>query len=329
MSEKRDAILIVDDERFNLTVLKDLLDPFYDIIVAKNGEQALKRSFANPPPELILLDIMMPEMDGYQVMQRLKNDAVTRDIPVIFITAMGDAANEEKGLSLGAVDYITKPFSPAVVLARVRTHLGLRHSLHNERLLNNQLVSLNEDLASKNSQLVELNKRLKDLASVDGLTGIPNRRRFDEFLLQEWKRALRDQTPLSLILMDIDFFKPFNDNYGHAEGDDCLKKVAQTLSAAVTRESDLLARYGGEEFVCVLPETDICGLNRVGNHLRDAIIARNIVHAHSKVAPHVTISMGGVAIIPDRTGSPENLIQSADKFLYKAKEQGRNRLIVE
>ncbi|MBF0421992.1 MAG: diguanylate cyclase [Magnetococcales bacterium] len=329
MSKERDSILIVDDERFNLTVLKDLLDPLYDIMVAKNGEQALKRSFSSPPPELIILDIMMPEMDGYQVIRQLKNDPVTRDIPVIFITAIGDANSEEKGLSLGAVDYITKPFSPAVVLARVKTHLGLKHSLQNERTLNKQLSTLNSDLADKNNQLVELNKRLRDLASIDGLTGIPNRRRFDEFLHQEWNRALRDQTPLSLILMDIDFFKPYNDNYGHAEGDDCLKKVARTMAASITRGIDLLARYGGEEFVCVLPDTDTSGMTKVGNRLREAIIAQKIPHEHSKAASHVTISMGGVSTIPDRQFLPENLIQSADQFLYKAKKQGRNRLIVE
>ncbi|MEO5354539.1 MAG: diguanylate cyclase [Magnetococcus sp. XQGC-1] len=327
--ELRATILIVDDERFNLNLLQELLDPDYDIMVAKNGEQALKRANATPPPSLILLDIMMPDMDGYQVLEQLKSNAATREIPVIFITAMSEATDEARGLALGAVDYITKPFSPTVVQARVRTQLRLKASMERGRNLNRQLTQLNDALAGKNEQLTELNKILNDMASVDGLTGIPNRRRFDEFLLQEWHRALRDKSSLSLILMDIDFFKPYNDHYGHAAGDECLRLVTKALASAMLRATDLVARYGGEEFVCVLPGANAESMVQMGNRLREAVTALFLPHEFSKVASHVTISLGGVSLVPESGSEPTILVPMADARLYKAKEAGRNRLVAE
>lgn len=325
----RDTILIVDDERFNLNMLQELLNPDYDIMIAKNGEQALKRAGATPPPDLILLDIMMPEMDGYQVLAHLKANTATQEIPVIFITAMNEAVDEARGLSLGALDYIAKPISPPVLQARVQTQLRLKKSLARERNLNQQLLQLNDELVGKNSLLTELNKKLKDMASIDGLTGIPNRRRFDEFLLQEWNRGVRDKTPLSLILMDIDFFKPYNDNYGHAAGDECLREVAKGLSSAMMRATDLIARYGGEEFVAVLPGTPKESMIQMGNRLREAVTSLSLPHAYSKIAPHVTLSLGGVTMVPDQASQPTVLVPMADERLYKAKEAGRNRLVVE
>ncbi|MEO5369021.1 MAG: response regulator [Magnetococcus sp. DMHC-1] len=202
---RRETILIVDDEKYNINILKELLDKTYDVMVAMNGEQAIKRANVSPPPDLILLDIMMPGMDGFQVLERLRADHATSEVPIIFITAMGNTDDETKGLALGAADYIAKPFSPSVVLARIQTQLRLKSSLVRERHLNQQLVSLSDELIQKNSQLIELNKTLQDLASLDGLTGIPNRRRFDEYLQQEWNRSMRDKIPLALILIDIDF----------------------------------------------------------------------------------------------------------------------------
>ncbi|MEO5341564.1 MAG: diguanylate cyclase [Magnetococcus sp. MYC-9] len=326
---RRYAILIVDDERFNLNLLQDLLDPQYDIIAAKNGAQALKRANTTPPPDLILLDIMMPDMDGYQVLEQLRVSETTREIPIIFISAMDDAVSETKGLALGAADYIAKPFSPSVVQARVRTQLRLKESVENERAWNRQLSQLNSELGEKNEKLLELNKILQDMASIDGLTGIANRRRFDIFLAHEWNKAVRDQTILSLILLDIDFFKPYNDNYGHAAGDDCLKAVARALASAMTRTTDLVARYGGEEFVCVLPGTDEAGMVRVGHRLRESVAALQLPHAHSKVASHVTVSLGGVSLVPTGGAQPGSLVPMADERLYKAKEGGRNRLVVD
>ncbi|SLM31352.1 GGDEF:Response regulator receiver [Desulfamplus magnetovallimortis] len=327
MGQRRDTILIVDDERFNLNILQDLLDPQYDIMVAKNGSQALKRAAASPPPDLILLDIMMPAMDGYEVLERLKADNRTKEIPVIFITAMGDSIEEAKGLELGAADYIIKPFSPPVVTARIRTQLNLKWSLERERQLNRKLSQLNDTLADKNEKLHEFNVILKNMASYDGLTGIPNRRRFDEFLDQEWQRSIRNRTPISLIMMDIDFFKFYNDNYGHAAGDECLKQVAQALFQSIERKVDMVARYGGEEFACVLPETDATGAKLVGQRLRSAVVSLHLPHEHSEAETMVTISLGAATMTPEHGNDPEMLIKKADEKLYQAKKEGRNRLV--
>ncbi|MBF0583277.1 MAG: diguanylate cyclase [Magnetococcales bacterium] len=192
-----------------------------------------------------------------------------------------------------------------------------------------ELNRKNKELDSKNAKLVELNKTLTDMVTIDGLTGIPNRRRFDEYLIQEWNRALRDKTPLSLIVIDIDFFKQYNDNYGHTAGDKCLKKVARALADTMVRSIDLVARYGGEEFICILPNTDAAGLVRVGNNLRDSINALAIPHAYSKVASHITISLGGDTLVPSLEMVPFLLVGQADARLYRAKETGRNRLVSE
>ncbi|MEO5363935.1 MAG: diguanylate cyclase [Magnetococcus sp. DMHC-8] len=327
MEEKQATLLIVDDERFNLHVLKDLLEPHYDLLLAKNGQQALQRVASSTPPDLVLLDIMMPDMDGYQVLQHLQANPATREIPVIFVTAMGEVADEARGLALGAVDYITKPVSPPIVRARIKTHLQLRHSVTHLQRLHHEALLLNEQLAAKTDQLLQLNAILQNMAMMDGLTGIPNRRHFDDYLQREWGRSLRGHSPLSLILMDIDFFKPFNDHYGHAAGDECLRQVAHALAHTMTRPIDLVARYGGEEFVCVLPGTDLEGLTVVGNRLRENVCALALTHHHSRVAKQVTISLGGVTMIPSREISPTALVQAADQRLYQAKEQGRNRLV--
>ncbi len=320
MEGHKSTLLVVDDERFNLNILKDILEVDYDLLLAKSGEQAWQRASSDSPPDLILLDIMMPDMDGYQVLEKLKANAVTREIPVIFITAMGAEEDEARGLGLGAVDYITKPISAAIVRARVRTHLALRHSMR-------EMAQLNAQLAQKNAELVRLNAILENMAMLDGLTGIPNRRHFDACLEQEWSRSVREQTPISLILMDIDFFKLFNDNYGHGAGDVCLQQVARTLAGAMTRPVDLMARYGGEEFVCLLPGTDLEGVATVGNKLRESIHALGLEHRYSKVAGHVTLSMGGVTLVPPRGSSPAILLKAADERLYEAKREGRDRLV--
>ncbi len=174
--------------------------------------------------------------------------------------------------------------------------------------------------------LKKANDELQKIASLDGLTRIANRRKFDEYLACEWQRAYRDQQPISLILCDIDYFKPYNDNYGHQSGDDTLQQVAQTLEKQCRRPADLMARYGGEEFVAVLPDTDQNGAMNVGENLRKAIQSLNIPHAHSQVAPFVTISSGVSCAVPDHTTSPETIIKAADAALYRAKETGRNRV---
>lgn len=315
------TILIIDDQPESIDVIKSALSNFFTLKIATKGELALKIAKAGNV-DLILLDILMPGMDGYAVCRQLKRDPATREIPIIFQTSKDGYDDEAIGLELGAVDFIRKPSSPAVVLTRSRNtiaHHRAKKDLHNK----------NQELEETNRKLQELNNTLKNLAIIDGLTGIPNRRRFDEFLLQEWNRALREKTPIALIVIDIDYFKPFNDNYGHAEGDECLKKVAQALASSMPRVTDLMARYGGEEFVCILPNTNISGLVKVGNQLRENINALRIPHGFSKVAPHITISLGGDSMIPTKESLPQLLVGHADSRLYKAKENGRNQLVVD
>jgi len=296
MKNKKQRILIVDDEPANIKVLGSALREEYQVSFATSGEQALL--IAGTDTDLILLDIMMEGMDGYEVCQKLKNSRKTKNIPIIFITAMSNEEDETRGLEAGAVDYITKPFSMPIVKARVRTHLELK----------------------KHRDILE------NLSSLDGLTGIPNRRRFDEFLDQEWKRAVRDGSFLSLIMIDIDYFKKFNDTYGHCAGDDCLRKVAQALAESVNRPSDLVARYGGEEFAAVLPKTDREGAIFVADTMRKKIESLHIPHTHSEPLPFLTVSIGTASIIPKPGADMPVLVNAGDRALYEAKHSGRNQL---
>jgi len=291
-------ILIVDDERYNIKVLTDLLREDHKIMAAKSGEQALKAAQRSHPPDLILLDIMMPGMDGYEVCRRLKADSRTMHIPVIFVTALDAAEDESKGLEMGAVDYITKPFNPVIVKARVRIHIQLKRKT---------------DLLDR-------------IASIDGLTEIPNRRGFDATLEKEIRRAARDGSLLSLIMMDIDLFKAYNDLYGHAAGDACLRRVAKAVAADLKRGSDFAARYGGEEFAIILPGTGMAGAMRIAEAVRRAVAALNIPHAASDVAAHVSLSLGVATASVDQKTSPVDLITAADAALYQAKKSGRNRV---
>jgi diguanylate cyclase (GGDEF)-like protein len=294
----RHKILIVDDVSTNIKILGQALRQEYDISIGTNGQKALEIAASEHPPDLILLDIMMPEMDGYEVCRRLKSDPKSRNIPVIFITTKDEIEDETKGLGLGAVDYIVKPFRLPIVLARVRTHLILKRKT---------------DL-------------LESLVSIDGLTEIPNRRRFDEMLDHEWRRTMRVAASLSMIMMDIDFFKDFNDNYGHAVGDECLQKVAHTLEHSVKRASDFVARYGGEEFAAILPETTLEAALNIAERIRTNVENLEIPHAFSQVSDHVTLSLGVATLVPTSDMDPNDLLKAADNALYKAKEAGRNRV---
>ena len=301
MTERKSRILIVDDERTNIQVLNAILQENYEISVALSGEQALKRAFGDKKPDLVLLDIQMPDLDGFEVCRRLQEHPETRDIPVIFITAKSNEKDEEQGLAVGAVDYLTKPFGPSVVLARIRVHLELKRK---------------RDI-------------LRNLSNKDGLTCIANRRRFEEFLEFEWQRGIRNGEPLSLIMADIDHFKLYNDHYGHAAGDECLREVARSLSGVVSRQTDLVARYGGEEFICLLTGTNHDGAREVARKMREAVEALGIPHAFSPVAPTITLSLGVATLVPQRDGkTAHDLFLAADKALYKAKSTGRNKVSV-
>lgn len=335
MNRRQDTLLIVDDERFNINILKDLLEPDYDIMVAKNGTQALERATSSTRPDLVLLDIMMPGMDGYQVLARLKADNATLNIPVIFITALGDATDEEKGLKLGAVDYISKPFSPPIVQARINTHIALQWSLRRQSQLNTQLAQLNDALAAKNIELAHnnkelsvLNKRFKELASVDGLTGIPNRRCFEDYLRQEWREAIRSASPIAIILIDVDCFTSFNEHYGHEAGDDCLRQIAKALARMLANSDAMIARFRSAMFVCVLPTTNLEQATNVATQLRECVHELAIAHDYSPVAKRITISLGGAATVPSAYSSTNKFIDAATDKLGRAKELGRNQSLL-
>lgn len=296
ISDKR-TLLIVDDMSANIQMLANLLADDYTIQIANSGAKALQIARGKHAPDLILLDIVMPDMDGYEVCRQLKNDKATRRIPIIFISALDEVKDEMRGLDLGAVDFITKPFHPDVVKARVRNHMTLK---------------VNTDL-------------LESLSHVDGLTQIANRRQFDFILENEFKHAKRSRTTLGVIMLDIDYFKPFNDHYGHGKGDDCLVKVAAALQKTIFRPKDLLARYGGEEFAVILPETDLDATQQIAEKMRLTVEELMLKHEFSEVAQVITISLGVVACIPSGD-SPNKLLQAADKALYQAKENGRNRV---
>jgi diguanylate cyclase (GGDEF)-like protein len=298
-SEDRAKILIVDDNKQNIEMLMELFRGEYRIAAALNAKRAIKVARSDAPPDIILLDIIMPEVNGYQLCAELKEDPRTKYIPIIFVTAVSEIMDENRGFALGAVDYITKPFHPPMVEARVKLHLNLKRK----------------------------QELLEKYAFIDALTEIPNRRRFDQTLEDEWHRAMRSETPLSLIMLDIDHFKHFNDTYGHGKGDECLRRVARAMERSLRRSSDFVARYGGEEFAVILPSASVDEASNVADQIRVAVNNLQIEHSGSPVTSQVTLSMGIATVIPNGTSKPKQLVTEADKMLYKAKESGRDSIM--
>jgi diguanylate cyclase (GGDEF)-like protein len=290
-------ILVVDDDRANIEVLSVVLGSGYELFFATRGAEAIEIARA-ALPDLVLLDVMMPEMNGYELCARLRTDPMTASIPVIFITGLGDVDAEIRGLEVGAVDYVTKPISPPLVRLRVRNQLELKRA----------------------------RDTLERLAETDGLTGLANRRAFDRVLEIEFRRLHRSGAPLSLILLDVDHFKLFNDQYGHVAGDDCLRSIAGIIGSAITRAADVAARYGGEEFGVVLPETPHDGAVLVAERIRRAIVDACIPHETSPVASVVTASLGVATVACAGLSAPPEVVAIADEQLYRAKSTGRNQI---
>ncbi|EGK86760.1 diguanylate cyclase response regulator [Microcoleus vaginatus PCC 9802] len=308
-TEPSSLILIVDDDALiRLQLRLYLQKEKYRVVEASDGLTGLA-AYEEVHPDLILLDAVMPTMDGFACCQKLSEVPESDRPPILMITSLEDKESVDRAFAAGAADYITKPIHWAVLGQRVRRLIQQFHLQQQQTLIYKQLEAAN--------------RQLKYLASIDGLTQIANRRQFDEQLEHEWRRMMRQQTPLSLILCDIDFFKPYNDTYGHQAGDVCLQQVAAALNRSINRAGDLAARYGGEEFVVILPDTELEGAVHIVKKIQARIQALAIVH---KSSPHhcITLSFGITTVIPTQESLPETLITAADAALYQAKDQGRN-----
>lgn len=334
--QERASLLIVDDQPNNIKVLFDfLVQNGHRVLVAQDGESALEKA-AKAGPDLILLDVMMPGIDGFETCRQLKAQEKTKDIPVIFMTALSDTPFSVKGFEVGAVDYVTKPIQQEEILARVRTHLTIR-KMHVElqektRILNEKVRQLEREVLKREqleAELMKTNQMLHSLATVDSLTQVPNRRCFDDFLKREWLRAIRAGERLAMIMCDIDYFKRYNDRYGHLEGDECLRTVARTIASAAKRTTDMVARYGGEEFAVLLPNTGREGALGVAEEIQRALADAAIPHEDSDTGVFVTLSLGVATVVPTKESDPNLLLDTADRALYQAKDRGRHCIVSE
>jgi diguanylate cyclase (GGDEF)-like protein len=298
------VVLVVEDDDATRVPLCDLLTmDGYHVDEARNGVECL-HAFERHPPDLILLDAQMPVMDGFTCVQRLRACIQSASTPILMVTCLEDRASVDRAFEAGATDFITKPIHWAVLRQRVRR---LIEQFHLKR------------------RLEVANRELYRLANSDVLTQLANRRRFDEYLPVEWDRRRRDRSELSLILCDIDFFKNFNDSYGHSAGDKCLRSVAQAIRQGVRRPADLVARYGGEEFAVILPNTPQSSALHLAEGIRLGIEGLRIAHEVSPIGPHVTLSLGVATASPQHPDPPRLLVDAADAALYQAKQGGRNQ----
>ena len=329
MERRREMrILIVDDSVHVQRQLRVFLesDGHTDLAFASSPREAfdllgLDGDAPGPAADLVLMDVDMGAVGGIEATRRVKADPRYGDVPVIMCTAETGQDCLVEAFAAGAVDYITKPLRKVELLARVRSFLRLRE----ETLIRKQRE---RELEVVNGELRHANEKLRKLAASDGLTGLPNRRYFDETIEREWKKSARQKAPLALLMLDVDFFKAYNDLLGHLEGDRCLQAMAGALQRAVKRPSDTPCRYGGEEFAVVLPETDAAGAESVARSIQEAVAALRLPHAGSRVNEFVTVSIGVASIVASAGEGHERLIRTADQALYRAKEGGRNRSLV-
>ncbi len=292
-----EKILIVDDSAVQAIQLKAILEDEYDVAVAQTAEEGLRRA-SSEDFSLILLDVVMPGMDGFTLLKKLQEEIITQSLPVILITSLSDVENEQRGLVLGAVDYISKPFSPLIVKARVNTHI----------------------------KLYRYRRQVEQQSMTDQLTGVSNRRGYDLYSIMKWNEAIRLKVPFSICMFDIDRFKVYNDTYGHPAGDKVIASVAQTATSYLQRSTDFLARYGGEEFIALSLGDHSEQIFQYMKKIRQAIEDLHIPHDPS-VAQWVTVSIGGVTIIPEKDSAYDFYLKVADTMLYDAKKNGRNQVV--
>ena len=314
-------VIVADDNPVVRSSLRRAMEQDgYEVLEAADGEKCLQICQVRSP-DIILLDALMPLMDGFTCCESLQT--VMRGIhypPILMITSLEDVASVDLAFEVGATDYIIKPIPLAILRHRVRRLLQSNWVM--QELL--QQVVAERQLKE---QLEQANEQLKRLVNIDGLTQVTNRRYFDEVFQREWRRSAREKIPLSLILIDVDFFKQYNDTYGHLAGDECLKTVVKVMASALKRPADLIARYGGEEFVALLPKTELSGAIQLGETMQKKLASQAIPHIKSPINQRVTLSMGVVSTLPTATGDPNSLLAAADKLLYRAKTEGKNRVI--
>lgn len=316
---KNCSVLIVDDNIDNLQMLADVVGRCgCQSILAVDGEQALE-CLTVAKPDLIILDIMMPKMDGYEVCSRLKQEMALKDIPVIFLTARSEIEDIVKGFEVGGVDYISKPFNIVELKARIRNHLVLKKCHDEIKITNAELREANKVIEMKNSQLKQVLEQLELTAKTDMLTGLYNRRHMIDEIEKEVAKFSRHNKNFSLLIADIDFFKKVNDSYGHNCGDYVLKLVAETLRTSI-RKMDTVARWGGEEFLMLLPETGVDGAELLAERIRKNV-EKQAIHYHDAVFP-ITITLG-LAVFSSKDKIDE-VIKRADNALYDGKAKGRN-----
>jgi len=304
-------VLIVDDSPTIRAALRTLVEKMgHSVIDAEDGSKGLA-TYRDSRPDLVLIDVVMPVMDGYDAARQMRQIRPDEWIPIIFLSSKEADQDLDRAIEAGGDDYLVKPVSFVVLNAKIR-------ALQRIEATRVKLLDTSRELAAANRELENLSRQ-------DGLTGIANRRHFDSYLLTEMKRASRERQPLSLILADVDYFKAYNDYYGHQAGDDCLRQVASALKSVGKRPADLAARYGGEEFAIVLPATALEGAVDVAKSLVRAIEGLAIAHVRSGVSDKISLSQGVASLVPGNDTRPESIIELADQALYQAKQQGRNR----
>lgn len=319
-------IMVVDDSPDSRLLTERQLQRggYSDLLLIDSAEEALRLlgvgREAGISVDLILMDLMMPGVNGIEACRRIRQEPRLEDIPILIVTVCEAGDELDAAFSAGASDYIEKPCSRSVLLARVAHALRLKHEIACRKARERELLEIAR-------QLEVANAALRRLAHLDGLTEIPNRRSFDETLAWEWRRVERTGGELSLLLVDIDHFKQYNDRFGHAAGDECLRQVARVLSENYARPGDFAARYGGEEFAVILPETSLSGAAHVAERLRCAVAALDLTDPGTPSGRRVTVSVGVASIRPGCGAAPPALIEAADRALYSAKAQGRNRVV--
>ncbi len=297
-------ILLVEDS----ATLRFAMDAYireagHETVIAENGEKAVQ-IIDQMQIDMVVMDVEMPGLDGFETTRLIRESLAEHWIPIIFVTGKSEEKSLEEGIAVGGDDYLIKPISKVILKAK---------------------IAAMERIANMRSQLHRLNEELKRLSQRDSLTHLYNRRTFEEKATEAWRTATRNKQPLAILLLDIDFFKRYNDTYGHLAGDDCIVNVAQTLSSQFNRAGDVVARYGGEEFIVLLPDTDRIGATHVAEQLIRAIYALDIPHSESPEYKRVTVSVGGCALKYTTGADLQQIISSADRSLYLSKRQGRNR----